>query len=135
MNLGGNVVALDGGGSYTQNKENGQKTRIKHEEGQCVLCLWLPAKHEEVQGETEKVLEGNRFAILAAESERVFSRPVGGLQVRIKTNNKVRKIKEEMQWRRNSRERSGKTHRRPLIERGEEKSEKNQHEQRQERRR
>ena len=33
MNPGGNVVALDGGRSYTQNKENGQKTRINYEEG------------------------------------------------------------------------------------------------------
>ena len=34
MNLGGNVVALDGGASYTQNKANSQKTRINCEEGQ-----------------------------------------------------------------------------------------------------
>ncbi len=29
MNLGDNVVALDGGRSYVQNKENGQKTMIR----------------------------------------------------------------------------------------------------------
>ena len=44
MNLGGNVVVLDGGRSYTQHKENGQRTRINYEEGQYVMCLWLPAK-------------------------------------------------------------------------------------------
>ena len=67
---------LDGGRSYMQNKENGQKTRINYEEGQRVVCLWLPSKEGEAQEETEKVLKGNRFAILAAESEQVFSRRV-----------------------------------------------------------
>ena len=76
MNLGGNVVVLDGGRSYTQNKENGQKTRINYEEGQYVMYLWSPSKEEEVQEETEKVLKGNRFAILATEGEQVFSRRV-----------------------------------------------------------
>ncbi len=33
VNLGGNVVVLDGGESYTQSNENGQKTRIKYGEG------------------------------------------------------------------------------------------------------
>ena len=40
------------------------------------MYLWLPSKAEEVQKEAEKVLKGNRFAILAAESEQVFSRRV-----------------------------------------------------------
>ena len=65
---------LDGGKSYMQNKENGQRTRINYEEGQYVMYLWLPSKEEEAQEETEKVLTGNRFAILATESEQVFSR-------------------------------------------------------------
>ena len=65
---------LDGGRSYALSKENGQRTRINYEEGQYVMHLWLPSKEEEVQEETEKVLKGNRFAILAAESEQVFSR-------------------------------------------------------------
>ena len=73
MNLGGNAVVLDGGRSYMQNKENGQKTRINYEEEQYVVHLWSPSKEEEVQEETEKVLKGDRFAILAAESEQVFS--------------------------------------------------------------
>ncbi len=30
---------------------------------------WVPVKEGEVPMETEKVLEGNRFAILAAENE------------------------------------------------------------------
>ena len=67
MNLRGNVA---------RNKENGQRARINYEEGQYIMYLWLPAKKEEVQEETEKVLKGNRFAILAAESEQVFSRRV-----------------------------------------------------------
>ena len=63
-------------GCYTQNKENGQRARINYEEGQYVTHLRLPSKEEEAQEETEKVLKGNRFAILAAESEQVFSRRV-----------------------------------------------------------
>ncbi len=42
MNLGGSVVVLNGRKSYAQNKENGQKTRINHEEGPRVMYLWLP---------------------------------------------------------------------------------------------
>ncbi len=76
MNLGGNVVVLDGGKSYTQNKDNGENARINNEEGECVMYLWLPSKGEEAQTETENVLKGNRFAILAAESEQVFNRRV-----------------------------------------------------------
>ena len=59
-----------------QHKESGKKTRIVYEDGQYVMYLWLPAKREEAQEETEKVLNGIRFAILAAESEQVFSRRV-----------------------------------------------------------
>ncbi len=76
MNLGGNVAVLDGGRSYAQSKENGQKTRINSEEGQYVMFLWPLSKEEEAQEETEKVLKGNRFAILATENEQVFSRRV-----------------------------------------------------------
>ncbi len=32
VNLGGYVVVLDAGRSYTQNEENGQRTRIDYEE-------------------------------------------------------------------------------------------------------
>ena len=74
MNLGGNVIALDGGRSYTQNDENGQKTRINYDAGQYDTRLRLPSQEGEAQEETEKALSGNRFAILATESEQVFSR-------------------------------------------------------------
>ncbi len=40
------------------------------------MCVWPPAEGKEVQEEAEKVLKGNRFAILAAESEQVFRRRV-----------------------------------------------------------
>ena len=76
MNMGGNVVVLDGEKSYMQHKESGRRTRIEYEDGHYVMYLWKPARMEEVQGETEKVLKGNRFAILATESEQVFSRRV-----------------------------------------------------------
>ena len=61
MNVGGNVVVLDGERSYTQNKETGRKTRINYEQGQYVMCVWVPVKEGEVAKETEKVLKGNRF--------------------------------------------------------------------------
>jgi hypothetical protein len=73
MNMGGNVVVLDGKKSYMQHKKSGEKTRIEYEDGQYVMYLWVPARREEVTKETEKVLKGNRFAILAAGSEQVFS--------------------------------------------------------------
>ncbi len=74
MNMGGNVVVLDREKSYMQHKESGKKTRIEYEDGQYVMYVWVPARREEVAKETEKVLKGNRFAILATESEQVFSR-------------------------------------------------------------
>ena len=76
MNMGGNVVVLDSERSYMQNKESGRRTRIEYEDGQYVMYLWMPSRSEEAQEETEKVLKGNRFAILATESEQVFSRRV-----------------------------------------------------------
>ncbi len=74
MNQGGNVVVLDGGKSYTQNKKTGQKTRIGYEEGQCVMYLWVPAAKEAVKSESDKILKGNRYATLAVDEEPGFSR-------------------------------------------------------------
>ncbi len=76
MNLGGNLVALGWGRSRMQKNENGQRTRINYEQGQCVTHLPLPSEEEEAQEETDKTLKCNRFAILAANSEQVFSRRV-----------------------------------------------------------
>ncbi len=70
MNLEGNVVALDGGRSHTQNNENAPKTRINYDGGQCVMHLRLPAKEKEAQEETDKILKGNRFAILPRRASR-----------------------------------------------------------------
>ncbi len=39
-----------------------------YEQGQYVMYVWVPVKKREVAKETEIVLKGNRFAILAAES-------------------------------------------------------------------
>ncbi len=44
-------------------------TRISYEQGQYVMDVWVPVKEGEVVRETEKVLKGNRFAILAMQSE------------------------------------------------------------------
>ena len=59
-----------------QNKGSGQKTKIHYLDDQYVMYPWPPSKREEAQKETEKVSKGNRFAILATESEQVFSRRV-----------------------------------------------------------
>ncbi len=69
MNMGGDVVVLDAERSYMQNKEMGKKTRINYEQGQCAMHVWVPAREGEAQEQTEKVLKGNRFAILATGSE------------------------------------------------------------------
>ncbi len=53
-----------------------QRTRINYEEGQPATSLRSPSKVEEAQEETETVLKGNRFAILATEGKQVFSRRV-----------------------------------------------------------
>jgi hypothetical protein len=79
MNLGGNVVVLDGERSYMQNKETGKKTRINYEQGQYVMYVWVPAKEKMIKEESDKVLKGNKFAILATEhedQERSFTRRV-----------------------------------------------------------
>ena len=72
------LVVLDGDKIYMQNKEASKKTRINYEHGQHVRCLWAPVKEGEVAKETEEVLQGNRFAMLATESEdkQVFTRRV-----------------------------------------------------------
>ncbi len=46
MSTGGNVVALDGDRSYTQNQETNEKTRISYEQGQRVMYVWVPVKRE-----------------------------------------------------------------------------------------
>jgi hypothetical protein len=78
MNLGGNVVVLDGERSYMQNKETGKKTRINYENGQYVMHVWVPAKETMIKEESDKVLKGNKFATLATEheEERGFTRQV-----------------------------------------------------------
>ena len=76
MNMGGNVVVLDGGKSYMQNKKSGQKTKIEYEGGQYVMYLWVPSTKETVK-ESSKILKGNSFAILATEMEESgFTRQV-----------------------------------------------------------
>ena len=76
MNLGGNVVVLDGEKSYMQNKTTMKKTKIDYKNGQYIMYLQLPARKDEVATESDKVLKGNRFAILNIENEKVFSRQV-----------------------------------------------------------
>jgi hypothetical protein len=56
-----------------QNKKTGQKTRIKYEDGQYVMYMWVPSGENEVRG-SQNILKGNRFAILATKSEEVFNR-------------------------------------------------------------
>ena len=82
VNLGGNVVVLDAEQSYMQNKTTMKKTKIAYEDGQYIMHLWLPARQEEFATESDKVLKGNRFAMLNTENEKVFSRQVQELKVR-----------------------------------------------------
>ena len=78
MNMGGNVVVLDGDKSYMCNKKSGQKTKIHYEDGQYVMYIWVPAKAASGGEEYHHRLKGNRFAILAAdEDEQVFTRQAG----------------------------------------------------------
>ncbi len=74
MNMGGNVVVWGGEKSCTQNKKTGQKTRPKYEVGQYVMHKRAPSKKNEVREESDKKSKGNRFAILATESEQFFNR-------------------------------------------------------------
>ncbi len=73
MNQGGNVVVLDGGKSYMQNKKTGQKTKIGYEEGQYAMYLRAPAVKGAVKSESDKILKGNRYATLAVDEEQCFS--------------------------------------------------------------
>ena len=82
MNKGGNIVVLDGPSSYKQNKRTGQKNKIRYENGQYVVYMWVPSGPKEAEKEAEKEaanrLKGNRFAILAADEEPGFTRQVRG---------------------------------------------------------
>ena len=49
MNMGGNVIVLDGEKSYMQNKETSTKTRINCEQGQYVMYVWIPSKEKEAE--------------------------------------------------------------------------------------
>ncbi len=69
MNSGGNVIALYGDKSFMQNMGTSKTTRITHWQSPYVTHVWALVKEGEVAKETEKVLNGNRFAILATESE------------------------------------------------------------------
>ncbi len=62
--------------SERQNTKTGHKTRIKCVVGQHVVCMWAPSKEDDVREELENALKGNRFAVLAPESEEVYARQV-----------------------------------------------------------
>ena len=57
MNLGGNVLVLDGNRSLMQNKETVPKTRVEYEGGQYVTCLWAPSDLR-IKSEEENHVEG-----------------------------------------------------------------------------
>lgn len=54
MNVGSNVLALDGDNSYTQNKETSEKAKINYAQGQCVTRVRAPVKEGEVAKEGER---------------------------------------------------------------------------------
>ncbi len=77
MNTGGNAAVPHGEKSHTQNKKTGQKTRVDYEGARCVICIWVPSMEKDTVEEQDESLTGNRFAILATESEEaVFNRQV-----------------------------------------------------------
>ena len=76
MNKGCNIVVLNGEHSYMKNKRTGQKTKISYEDGQYIMRMWVPAGPKEAEKDVASQLKGNRFAILAADDEQVFSRQV-----------------------------------------------------------
>ncbi len=90
MNLGGNAIWMAEKGTRRTRRTvrgRGSTTRM----GQGVTYLWLPSKGESVQEETEQVVQRDRFATWAAESEQVSSRRVCELQVRTKMINKFKR--------------------------------------------
>ncbi len=76
MNKGGNTAVLGGETSYVKNKCTGQRTKISHEDGQYIMCAWVPAGPKDAEKEATGSLKGDRFSILAADEEQVFSREV-----------------------------------------------------------
>ncbi len=72
--LGDTVVVLDGERSCMQSKASEHKARIKYEDGPCIMCMWGPVGRSEKKEESENAC--NPLAVLAAESEEVFSRHV-----------------------------------------------------------
>ena len=63
---------LDGNEIFMQNKETGQKTRIEHEGGQGLMNLRAPSDRRIKDEEENKMLKGNKFAILATEKEETM---------------------------------------------------------------
>ncbi len=60
---------LDGNESYAQNKETGQETGMEYEGGQRVMYLRAPSDRRIKDEEENKMLKGDKFAILATEKE------------------------------------------------------------------
>ncbi len=57
------------------------------------MCLWVPAKVSDAAEESEKLLKGNAFAILAAESDDIFSDQAWDSEVRMTVISEMRWIK------------------------------------------
>ncbi len=75
-------MALDGDKRHMQNKELGQKTRIEHEGGQYVMYLRAPSDRRVKDEEENKILKGNKFAMLAARKEETAKDSPGGCECR-----------------------------------------------------
>ncbi len=70
MNECGNRVMLDGEASYIENKTTGKKTKIHLEGGQHVFYMWVK-KAEKDKTAYQRVLKGNKFAVLADEGDKI----------------------------------------------------------------
>ncbi len=69
-------MVLDVEHSFMKNKRTGQNTKISYEDGQDIMYMWVPAGPKEAEKDAASQLKGNRFAILTADDEQVFSRQV-----------------------------------------------------------
>ena len=85
MNVGGNVVVLDGEKSYMQNKESGQKTKIHYEDGQYVMYLFCPPRERRHKRRRRRFFERHSLRDLGfgecASIQSASIRALGGNRV------------------------------------------------------
>ena len=70
-NQNGNVIIVDGKGSFMVNKVTGKHAPIEYENGQYFFSAWVKSNgKDEIIVKEENVLKGNKFAALAVEEDK-----------------------------------------------------------------